>query len=191
MENLINEIKNLNNERHELDKKLRLNITEYLKGLPFDAYGTFEFNEDYGCVCVTYDGGIYPEYASVFAEVRGVAKDKYGDIGLILDEEGFYSLDRIGDIGEVSYLVEVIDETLKRKEETEVEGYQPFVLENDMWVRYPIIKRDEIFLTKQDCEDFMESEGYSICEINIKRGTWVAPIVLDAEGKQTNDKKED
>lgn len=118
MENLINEIKRLNIERHELDKKLRLNITEYLKGLPFDAYGTFEFNEDYGCPCVTYDGGNHPEYASnAFAEVRGVAKDKYGDIGLILDEEDFYSLDRITDIGEVSYLAVVIDDVLKSKKE--------------------------------------------------------------------------
>ena len=117
MENLINEIKRLNIERHELDKKLRLNITEYLKGLPFDENGTFEFNEDYGCVCVTYDGGTYPECASAFAEVMGVAKDKYGDIGLILDEEAFYSLDRIGDIGEVSYLAVVIDEVLKDKKE--------------------------------------------------------------------------
>ena len=118
MENLINEIKRLNIERHELDKKLRLDVTEYLKGLPFDAYGTFEFNEDYGYPCVTYDGGNHPEYASnAFAEVRGVAKDKYGDIGLILDEEDFYSLDRISDIGEVSYLAVVIDDVLKSKKE--------------------------------------------------------------------------
>lgn len=120
MENLINEIKRLNDERHELDKKLRLNITEYLKGLPFDAYGTFEFDEDYGCVCVTYDGGNLPEYtSSVFALVMGVARDENGDIGLILDEEDFYSLDRITDIGEVSYLVEVIDDILKSKKEEE------------------------------------------------------------------------
>lgn len=118
MENLINEIKRLNNERNELDKKLQLNVTEYLKGLPFDEKGRFEFDEDYQSVCVTYDGGNHPEYASnAFAYVMGVAKDKNGDIGLILDEEDFYPLDRISDIGEVSYLAVVIDDVLKDKKE--------------------------------------------------------------------------
>lgn len=137
MENLINEIKRLNRERNELDKKLRLDVTEYLKGLPFDAYGTFEFDEDYESVCVTYDGGNHPEYASnAFAYVMGVAKDKDGDIGLILDEDDFYSLDRITDIGEVSYLVEVIDDVLKDKEQEgesdSISGYQPFIMKDNV-----------------------------------------------------------
>lgn len=137
MENLINEIKRLNRERNELDKKLRLDVTEYLKGLPFDEDGRFEFDEGMEYVCVTYDGGNNPEYASnAFSTVWGVAKDKDGDIGLILDETNFYSLDRITDIGEVSYLVEVIDNMLKHKEQEgerdSISGYQPFIMKDNV-----------------------------------------------------------
>lgn len=137
MENLINEIKTLNIKRYELDSHLRLDVTEYLKGLPFDEDGRFEFDEDYESVCVTYDGGNHPEYASnAFAYVMGVARDKDGNIGLILDEDDFYSLDRITDIGEVSYLVAVIDNMLKDKEQEgerdSISGYQPFIMKDNV-----------------------------------------------------------
>ena len=45
MENLINEIKTLNIKRYELDSHLRLDVTEYRKGLPFDEDGRSEFDE--------------------------------------------------------------------------------------------------------------------------------------------------
>lgn len=137
MENLINEINTLNIKRNELDAHLRLDVTEYLKGLPFDEDGRFEFDEGMEYVCVTYDGGNNPEHASnAFSKVWGVAKDKDGDIGLILDETNFYSLDRITDIGEVSYLVEVIDNMLKDKEQEgerdSISGYQPFIMKDNV-----------------------------------------------------------
>lgn len=191
MENLINEIKTLNIKRYELDSHLRLDVTEYLKGLPFDEDGRFEFDEDYESVCVTYDGGNHPEYASnAFSTVWGVARDKDGDIGLILDETNFYSLDRITDIGEVSYLVEVIDNMLKDKEQEgerdSISGYQPFIMKDNVWVRYPAICEDEIFLSAKDCVEYMRGEGYSANDFELREISGEYMVILDEKGnKQT------
>lgn len=110
MEHLIDEIKNLNAARAEIDKELFLKVTEFFKGLPFKD-GEFRIGEEYR-TCVTYDGGNHPEYASnAFSTVYAVRRNEhFGNIGLEIDETDFYDIDRVVDVSELSYLAENIGE---------------------------------------------------------------------------------
>lgn len=110
MEHLIDEIKNLNAARAEIDKELRLKVTEFFKELPFED-GEFRIGKEYQ-TCVTYDGGNHPEYASnAFSTVYAVRRNEhYGTIGLEIDETDFYDIDRVVDVSELSYLAENIGE---------------------------------------------------------------------------------
>lgn len=117
MEHLIDEIKNLNAERAKIDNALRLKVTEFFKGLPFED-GEFPIDGEYQTY-VTYDGGNHPETASnAFSTVYSVRRNEhYGNIGLEIDETNFYDIDRVVDVAELSYLAESIGEYIKHLKE--------------------------------------------------------------------------
>ena len=101
-------------------QEIRLESIRYLKEVTEKNNGYFdltEYDDDYGSVCVTYDGGNHPEYASnAFSTVQAV---KVKDDTLLFETEDtdWYDTDNV-DTFELFGVASFIDEIIYDKEET-------------------------------------------------------------------------
>ena len=101
-------------------QEIRLESIRYLKEVTEKNNGYFdltEYDDDYGSVCVTYDGGNHPEYASnAFSTVQAV---KVEDDTLLFETEDtdWYDTDNV-DTFELFGVASFIDEIIYDKEET-------------------------------------------------------------------------
>ena len=80
----------------EARKELRKECEDFLKHILKANNNRIEWESDEEMVCVTYDGGSHPEYASnAFSMVSSVYTGKDGKILLDTEDDSEYNLDNV------------------------------------------------------------------------------------------------
>jgi hypothetical protein len=101
-------------------KEIRKESIQYLKEVAEKNNGYFdltEYDDDYGSVCVTYDGGNHPEYASnAFSTVQAV-KVEDGTLMFETEDTDWYDSCNV-ETTELFGVASFIDGIISDKEET-------------------------------------------------------------------------
>ena len=101
-------------------KKMRKDCIAYLKYV-LKFYGEVKFNFDYDeqNICISYDGGNHPEYASnCYSTVYRVYRGNDGEICLEIEDSSAYELDRVSTEDLVCICEAIQDSYIPMLEET-------------------------------------------------------------------------
>ena len=93
----------------DLGNELRKECLNYLNNT---VIGSIVFDEDHA-MCVVYDGGNHPEYASGYSQVKSVYRKEDGNVHLEIEDDYDYSFEGLSneEIFEIADMVaDMLDE---------------------------------------------------------------------------------